>query len=56
MIWLETPTNPLLKVIDIEAVTQAVKQINSEILVIVDNTFLTCYYQVSIFHLLLLCN
>lgn len=45
MIWLETPTNPLLKVIDIEAVTQAVKQINSEILVIVDNTFLTCYYQ-----------
>ncbi|XP_043803815.1 putative cystathionine gamma-lyase 2 [Apis laboriosa] len=45
MIWLETPTNPLLKVIDIEAVTQAVKQVNSEILVIVDNTFLTCYYQ-----------
>ncbi|XP_061938832.1 putative cystathionine gamma-lyase 2 isoform X2 [Apis cerana] len=45
MIWLETPTNPLLKVIDIEAVTRAVKQINSEILVIVDNTFLTCYYQ-----------
>ncbi|KAG6797436.1 cystathionine gamma-lyase 2 isoform X1 [Apis mellifera caucasica] len=45
MIWLETPTNPLLKVIDIEAVTQAVKQVNSEILVVVDNTFLTCYYQ-----------
>ncbi|XP_076753791.1 cystathionine gamma-lyase [Xylocopa sonorina] len=45
MIWLETPTNPLLKVIDIQAVTQAVKKQNPEIIVAVDNTFLTCVYQ-----------
>ncbi|OAD57780.1 Cystathionine gamma-lyase [Eufriesea mexicana] len=45
MIWLETPTNPLLKLVDIQAVTQSVKQKNPEIIVVVDNTFLTCYYQ-----------
>ncbi|XP_076233033.1 cystathionine gamma-lyase isoform X2 [Calliopsis andreniformis] len=45
MIWLETPTNPLLKLVDIKAVTEAVKKINPKIIVVVDNTFLTCYYQ-----------
>ncbi|CAK9798120.1 Cystathionine gamma-lyase [Anthophora plagiata] len=45
MVWLETPTNPLLKVIDIKAVIQLVKKQNPEIIVAVDNTFLTCYYQ-----------
>lgn len=45
MVWLETPTNPLLKVIDIQGVVQAVKQKNPEIIVVVDNTFLTSYFQ-----------
>ncbi|XP_017882596.1 putative cystathionine gamma-lyase 2 [Ceratina calcarata] len=45
MVWLETPTNPLLKVFDIDAITQVVKKKNPEILVVVDNTFLTCYFQ-----------
>ncbi|XP_076686882.1 cystathionine gamma-lyase isoform X3 [Andrena cerasifolii] len=45
MIWLETPTNPLLKLIDIKAITEAVKCINPELIVVVDNTFLTCYFQ-----------
>ena len=47
MVWLETPTNPLLKVIDIQGVVQAVKEKNPEIIVIVDNTFLTSYFQVT---------
>lgn len=42
---METPTNPLLKVIDIAAVTKAVKSKNSNIIVVVDNTFLTSYLQ-----------
>jgi cystathionine gamma-lyase len=44
MIWLETPTNPLLKVVDIEAVVKVAKS-KGNILVVVDNTFLTSYLQ-----------
>ncbi len=43
MIWLETPTNPLLKVTDIEAVTKIAKKHN--LISAVDNTFATPYIQ-----------
>jgi cystathionine gamma-lyase len=43
MIWIETPTNPLLKIIDIRAVTAIAKK--KKILVAVDNTFATPYLQ-----------
>lgn len=46
LIWLECPTNPLMKVVDITAISSTVKLINTKILVIVDNTFLTSYFQV----------
>ena len=39
MIWLETPSNPLLQITDIRAVCQLAKQLGSK--VVVDNTFLT---------------
>ncbi|MCA9249705.1 MAG: PLP-dependent aspartate aminotransferase family protein [Phycisphaerae bacterium] len=39
LIWLETPTNPLLRLIDIDAVTQLAK--SRGIAVAVDNTFAT---------------
>ncbi|XP_012233878.1 putative cystathionine gamma-lyase 2 [Linepithema humile] len=45
MIWLESPSNPLLKVIDLKAVIDAVKSRRPDIIVVVDNTFLTCYFQ-----------
>ena len=45
LIWLETPTNPLMKIADIEEITKAVKAKNSHILVAVDNTFATPYLQ-----------
>ncbi|KAM3967652.1 cystathionine gamma-lyase-like [Aphomia sociella] len=44
MIWMETPTNPLLKVVDIAAITKTVKS-RGDIIVAVDNTFLTSYLQ-----------
>ncbi|XP_068626327.1 cystathionine gamma-lyase [Battus philenor] len=44
MIWIETPTNPLLKVVDIELVVKIAKS-RGDILVVVDNTFLTPYLQ-----------
>ncbi len=43
LIWLETPTNPLMKLVDIKAVTELVK--GKDILVAVDNTFATPYIQ-----------
>lgn len=44
MIWLESPTNPTFKVIDIAAVKNVAKT-HKDIIVIVDNTFLTPYLQ-----------
>lgn len=43
LLWIETPTNPLLKVIDIAALAQIARAQN--ILVGVDNTFATPYLQ-----------
>ncbi len=43
MIWIETPTNPTLKLVDIEAIAQLVK--DKDILVCVDNTFATPFNQ-----------
>ncbi|KAJ9580196.1 hypothetical protein L9F63_004139 [Diploptera punctata] len=43
LMWVETPTNPLLKVIDIKKIAQIVHKHN--ILLAVDNTFLTSYFQ-----------
>ncbi len=43
LIWIETPTNPLLNIVDIEAICAIAKQRN--ILVCVDNTFATPYLQ-----------
>ncbi|XP_065218436.1 cystathionine gamma-lyase-like [Planococcus citri] len=45
LIWLENPTNPLMKVIDIRAIARYVKSKNPDIIVVVDNTFLTPYFQ-----------
>ena len=43
MIWLESPTNPLLKVIDLNAVCSAARSV--EVPVVVDNTFATALVQ-----------
>lgn len=43
MVWLETPTNPTLKLTDISAITKIAKDKN--ILVVVDNTFMSPYFQ-----------
>ena len=45
LVWLETPTNPLMKIADINAICSVVKEVNSAILIAVDNTFATPYLQ-----------
>lgn len=41
MVWLETPTNPMLKVIDICEISEETKSLNQSIIIAVDNTFAT---------------
>ncbi|SEA48016.1 cystathionine gamma-synthase [Psychroflexus halocasei] len=43
MIWTETPTNPMMNIIDIESVAQISKKHNLKL--VVDNTFATAYLQ-----------
>lgn len=43
MVWIETPTNPMLNIIDIEGVCKIAKKY--QIKVVVDNTFATPYLQ-----------
>jgi cystathionine gamma-lyase len=43
MVWVETPTNPTLKLTDIRAIAEEAKK--HQILVVVDNTFMSPYFQ-----------
>jgi cystathionine gamma-lyase len=43
LIWLESPTNPMLKITDIQAVCKLAKKYNCKTLV--DNTFMSPYFQ-----------
>ena len=43
MVWLETPTNPMLSVFDIRAISDVVHELGG--VVVVDNTFATPYLQ-----------
>jgi len=43
LVWLETPTNPLMNIVDIAAVSSLAKQ--RKVLVAVDNTFASPYLQ-----------
>jgi cystathionine gamma-lyase len=48
LIWLETPTNPLLKITDISKVAKMAKKFKSRVLV--DNTFMSPYFQRPLEH------
>ncbi|MBX7259354.1 MAG: cystathionine gamma-synthase [Candidatus Hydrogenedentes bacterium] len=43
MIWIETPTNPLMNLIDLEAVANVAKE--KGVVTVCDNTFLSPYFQ-----------
>jgi cystathionine gamma-lyase len=45
LVWVETPSNPTMKLIDIKNLCLIVKEINKDILILVDNTFVTSYFQ-----------
>jgi len=43
MVWIETPTNPVLKIFDIALISELSHQFNA--IVVVDNTFLSPFFQ-----------
>jgi cystathionine beta-lyase/cystathionine gamma-synthase len=45
MVWIETPTNPSLKIVDIKAVVDLVRKTNPNTIVVVDSTVATPLYQ-----------
>ncbi|KAI3629895.1 hypothetical protein MIR68_011330 [Amoeboaphelidium protococcarum] len=51
MVWVETPTNPTLRLVDIKAVAEVVANVNAgrqeckKIILVVDNTFMSPYFQ-----------
>lgn len=46
LIWLETPTNPMMRLADIQTITSLAKK--KKILTAVDNTFMTPFFQTPI--------
>ncbi len=43
VLWLETPTNPMLKILDVQALTTLAR--DKGVLSVVDNTFMSPYFQ-----------
>jgi len=43
MVWIETPTNPLMKLADIKAISELAHE--HDLIVVVDNTFASPYFQ-----------
>ncbi|NXU50256.1 CGL lyase, partial [Turnix velox] len=44
LVWIETPTNPTMKVTDIRACADVVHK-HKDVLLVVDNTFMSAYFQ-----------
>uniref|UniRef100_A0A8C6X0Z9 Cystathionine gamma-lyase n=1 Tax=Naja naja TaxID=35670 RepID=A0A8C6X0Z9_NAJNA len=44
LVWIETPTNPMLKVVDIQGCANIVHK-HKGVILVVDNTFMSAYFQ-----------
>jgi cystathionine gamma-lyase len=45
LVWLESPTNPCMRVADLEKISTIAHNVRKDIIVVVDNTFQTSYFQ-----------
>lgn len=45
LVWIETPSNPTMQLVDIEEVCRVVRAKNPKIIIVVDNTFMSSYFQ-----------
>lgn len=46
MVWIESPTNPTLMLADIRAISSIIRSLSQDIILVVDNTFLSPVFQV----------
>lgn len=46
MIWFESPSNPLQKIVDIKALCELVKKTHPNVIIAIDSTFASPYFQV----------
>ncbi|XP_060686392.1 cystathionine gamma-lyase-like [Hemiscyllium ocellatum] len=44
LVWIETPTNPMMNVVDIKGCAETVHK-HGDIILVVDNTFMSAYFQ-----------
>ncbi|XP_055942977.1 cystathionine gamma-lyase-like [Argiope bruennichi] len=49
MVWIETPTNPTMKMVDLDGVSKILKN-HPEIVYVVDNTFMSPFFQKPLDH------
>lgn len=45
LVWIETPTNPTMKIVDISNIVNHIKELDAECIVVVDNTFMSPLFQ-----------
>jgi cystathionine gamma-lyase len=45
IVWIETPTNPTLRMVDIAKIVEITRKQNKDIVIVVDNTFMSSYFQ-----------
>lgn len=45
LLWMETPTNPMMKLIDIKAISDITRKYAPQAILVVDNTFMSPCYQ-----------
>ena len=50
LVWVESPTNPTLKVTDMAELIKTVKNYNKDIIIVCDNTFLSAYNYTPLDH------
>lgn len=50
LVWLETPTNPLLRLADLSSLSNLIRQRGPDIIITVDNTFASPYLQRPLDH------
>lgn len=50
MVWIETPTNPTLRIVDIQKISNIIKKKNPKVLLAVDNTLATPFFQKPLLH------
>ncbi|CAH8451298.1 unnamed protein product [Schistosoma turkestanicum] len=50
LVLVESPSNPLMRLVDINAVACIAHEFNKEIIVVVDNTFMSSYFQRPLDH------